>query len=391
MPVSLLQRAIQLRQKLVDYAHQKFSAAYQQTFEQVHAGRLAEVTPDELLAFEMWFALEYLGPDHRTVLSHFLEDCEDGADLVLAEQWQLVIQGIFQVRQLLAGNYFELFNLVNEVTYTVAGNPDSPLPLEKGEFIAARILPFQDYHIFAGVIDRLETRKKNELYALVAEIQLHNPRMAFIDNQERIAQAYRIQAEEYQDFVAFFGADEVILSGIELPEKMREFYHYRYFQKRTQEGGATLARAFQEKYHQLPPSPSFEFLPDLEAQQDLGLIYDKTEGMVFFLHYGRFREIFSRTDFKRIKNWRKIIFGYLEDPGISSLPFRRMALEFPEQSRLVFQALLKRRHFVLNEDLPLLIKQYKPMEPLTHLTPAIIPSLVKSKTFLKSLKSSSKW
>ncbi|MEI2684904.1 MAG: hypothetical protein V9G14_00530 [Cypionkella sp.] len=108
---------------------------------------------------------------------------------------------------------------------------------------------------------------KNELYELVAEIQLQNPRMAFIDNKDRIEQAYRIQLDEYQDFVSFFGSDEVILNGTELPEKMREFYHYRYFQKRSQETGATIARAFQEKYHQLPPSPSFDFCPISKAKK----------------------------------------------------------------------------------------------------------------------------
>lgn len=391
MPVSLVHRAIQLRQKLVNFGRQQFAEVYQQTLEQVYPGRSENLNEDERLAFDTWFVLEFLLPDRRTVLSHFLKSWEDGADLLIAEQWHMVIQGIFQVRQLLAGNYFELFNLVNEVSYTVAGNPDTPLPLEKGEFIAARILPLQDYHIFAGVIDRLPTRKKNELYQLVAEIQLQNPRMAFIDNQERIAQAYRIQAEEYQDFVAFFGADEVILNGLELPEKIREFYHYRYFQKRSQETGATIARAFQEKYHQLPPSPSFDFLPDLEKQSDIGVIYDKTEGMVFLLHYGKFKEIFSRRDFKRIKTWRQMIMGYLADPAISSLPFKRMAREFPENTQKVFQDLLKRQTFSLEQDLNAVISHYKPMERMTHLTPAIIPSLVKSKTFLKSLKSGSKW
>lgn len=391
MPVSLVHRAIKLRQKLVDFGRQQFAEIYQQTLAQVYPQRTQDLTEDEQLAFDIWFALEFLLPDHRTVLSHFLKHCEDGADLLIAEQWQIVIQGIFQVRQVLAGNYFELFNLVNEVSYTVAGNPDTPLGLEKGEYIAARILPLQDYHIFAGVIDRLPTRKKTELYQLVAEIQLQNPRMAFIDNQERIAQAYQIQAEEYHDFIAFFGADEIILSGRELPEKMREFYRYRYFQKRNHDNGATIARIFQEKYHQLPPSPHFDFLPELEKQPDIGVIYDKTEGMVFLLQYGKFKEIFRRRDFKRIKTWQQTVLGYLEDPAISSLPFKRMAREFPENTQKVFQALLNKPTFSLPEDLNALIAHYKPMEQITHLTPGIIPSLVKSKTFLKSLKSTGKW
>ncbi|MEI2684905.1 MAG: hypothetical protein V9G14_00535 [Cypionkella sp.] len=97
-------------------------------------------------------------------------------------------------------------------------------------------------------------------------------------------------------------------------------------------------------------------MPDLESQENLGLIYDKTEGMVFLLHYGRLREIFSRSDFKKIKNWRQVVQGYLEDPAISSLPFKRLGKEFPENAQAVFKALLKRKAFSIEDDLPFLIK-----------------------------------
>lgn len=388
MAKSLVPQAYRIKQKLLDYGLQHFADAYQQLEKQVFPD--GELEADEALALQDWFVLEHLLPDQRTVLSHFLDDLEDGGEVVIAEQWGMVIQGVFHVRQVLANNCFELMNLVNDVLYTVAGNPDQPLQLEKGVYLVARLLPHQNYHIFTGLIDRLSTRKKNEIYALVAELQTQNPKMAFIDNIERIALAYRIQEEEQQDFISFFGSDEIILPGAELEDKLKEFYHYRYFQKK-QLDGDTIAKTFQSKYHQPPLPPQFEFLENLQNEPDVGVIYAKTEGLVFLLRYGRFREIFARPDFKAVSDYRQIIAGYLEDPNISSLPFKRMIAQYPENAVNVFKAFLKRKRFQLDKDFDLLMKRYKPMEQLTYLTPGTIPAAVRSKTFLRSLKARHKW
>lgn len=389
MPVSLIKRAFEVKQRLIDYGLTHFAAEIDSLRTQIYGA--SGPSAEEEAALRDWFALEHLLPDHRTVLSHFLSSCDDAADIALAEQWGMVIQGIFHVRGALATNHFELMNLVNDVEYTVAGNPDEPLALEKGEYIAARLVPHQDHHMFTGVIDRLATRKKNEIYELVAEIQLHNPKMAFIDNIERIEMAYRIQHEEHQDFLAFFGDDEVILSGRELEEKMKEFYHYRFFQKKQQDSGNTIAKVFQDKYHQPPLPPHFDFLENLQDEPDIGIVYDKTEGMVFLLQYGRFRDIFLQPDFRKNKQYRQILQAYLDDPNISSLPFRRMSERYPQQATEVFKAFCKRKRFDLKKDLSALIRRHKPMEELTHLTPSTIPASVRSKTFLRSLKSLSKW
>ena len=344
---------------------------------------------DEEMAFTDWFILEHILEDHKTVLLHFLDTCTDQADVDLASQWVNVIQGVFQVKKLLPNSHFELHNLVNDVIYTVATFKHDPLPLQKSEYIAAKIIAFQDYHLFTGVIDRLPTRKKNEIYELVAEIQTHHPKMAFIDNLARLEMAYQIQEEELKDFITFFGADEIVLSGQNLTGKMKEFYHYRYFQKK--QGGTSIAKTFQEKYHQLPQPPSFDHLPQIESLEDIGIIYDKTEGMMLLVNYSQFESVFQREDFKRIKGYRQLVMGYLEDPNISALPFLRMAKRYPENTAKVFQAILKRKRFSLDKDLPKLLKKYKPMAEMMHFTPAIIPSLVKSKTFLKSLKAGNKW
>lgn len=389
MPVSLIKQAFEVKKKLVAYGLAQFSAEFAAIRGQIYADQAPSA--EEEAALRDWFVLEYLLPDQRTVLSYFLAACDDAADIAIAEQWGMVIQGIFHVRALLPNNHFELMNLVNDVEYAVAGNPGEPLALEKGEYIAARLLPHQDHHMFTGVIDRLGTRKKNEIYELVAEIQLHNPKMAFIDNLERIEMAYRIQQEEHNDFITFFGDDEIVLGGGELDEKMKEFYHYRFFQKKQLDSGNTIAKVFQDRYHQPPLPPHFDFLENLQDEPDIGVIYDKTEGMVFLLHYGRFRDIFTQPDFRKNKSYRQVLQAYLEDANISSLPFRRMAERFPAQTVEVFKAFCKRKKFDLKKDLPALIRRHKPMEELTHLTPSTIPTSVRSKTFLRSLKTRSKW
>lgn len=389
MPVSLLKQAYQTRRKLTAFGLDKFASEFDQVRQELASDHA--ITEDEHLALVDWFVLEAELPDHRTVLSHFLEEAENEVDVQLAEQWNLVIHGIFHVRSLISDQHYELMNLVNDVTYRVASPPDTQLGLEKGEYLAARLISFQDHHVFTGVIDRLPTRKKNEIYEMVAELTQQHPAMAFVDNPERIELAYRIQNEEHQDFVTFFGDDEIVLSGAEIEERMKEFYHYRYFQKKQLESGSTIAKIFQDRYHQPPLPPHFEFLDDLQKEPDIGVIYDRTEGLVFLLRYGRFLEIFQREDFKRIPRFKQMVCAYLEDPHVSSLPFKRMAERYPEQAVEVFKAVLKRKRFNLASDLPTLIRRYKPMEQLRRLTPSTIPSPVRSKTFLRNLKQRSKW
>lgn len=387
MPVSLLKTAYQIKQKLIAYALENYRSIYDSLEAEIYPDSPTEL---ERLALQDWFALEYILPNHRTILSHFISESTLETEIIIAQQWGIVLHGVFHVRQILGDNHFELMNLVNDVAYTVASNPDDELVLEKGEYILARLIPHQDYHLFSGVIDRLATRKKNELYELVSEIQLTDPKMAFIDNLDRIEMAYQIQRDEREDFITFFGADEILINGSELEDKMKEFYHYRFFQKK-QDDGNTIAKTFQDRYHQSPLPPQFDFIENLEHEKEIGVIYDATEGLVLLLKYGRFLEIFQREDFKRIKNFKQLVCGYLDDNNISSLPFRRMAQKYPEQSVEVYKAVLKRKYFRLDKDLPKLIERYKPMEQLIQATPSTIPSAVRSKTFLRSLKSRTKW
>ncbi len=395
MPVPLLKRAFDTKDKLKQFGLSHFEKEYQQLRKRMLEAN-AEALNDELQerALEDWFLLEYVLPDHRTVLSHFIEKAEDSADVLLAEQWGLVIQGVFHVRQVIEANCFELMNLVNDVSYTVMGNPETPIHLEKGEYIVARLLAHQDYHLFTGVIDRLPTRKKSEIYELVSEIQLHEPRMAFIDNPERIEAAYQIQKEERDDFITFFGSDEILLDGAHLEDKLKEFYHYRFFQKRL-DNGETIAKTFQERYHQPPLPPHFAFGEQLAQDSDVGVIYDATEGLVFLRHFGAFENAFAQPktwqEEEQSKAARKLVMHYLEDPHITMLPFQRMIQRYPEQAVEVFKQVLKRKRFDLDKDLPAVVQRFKPMVTLTRLTPSTIPSVVRNKTFLRSLKGKQKW
>lgn len=395
MPVSLLKNAYQTKDKLKAFGLTHFAKNYQQLCKKmVDSDSSFESDPLQARALEDFFLLEYLLPDHRTVLSHFIERAEDAADVALAEQWGMVIHGVFHVRQLKEEQCFELMNLVNDVSYTVMNNPETPVEMEKGDYIVARLLAHQDYHLFTGVIDRLPTRKKSEIYELVSEIQLHEPRMAFIDNPERIEAAYQIQHEEHTDFIDFFGSDEILLDGAHLEDKLKEFYHYRFFQKRL-ENGETIAKTFQERYHQAPLPPHFTFGEHLFPEKDIGVIYDLTEGLMFLVHYQAFEQIFAHPeqleDEAKGKDARKLVMTYLEDPHISMLPFQRMMQRYPENAVTVFKHVLKRKRFDLEKDVETLVQRFKPMALLTHLTPSTIPSVVRNKTFLRSLKTKQKW
>ena len=219
MSTSLIQQAQIVKEKLIEFGKTTFQKEYSKGLEMLQASMGSQLSEEAIFAYTDWFVLESLLKNNRRVLSFFIEQCKNDADILIAKQWYHVIYGIFHVKEVLDRNRFEVLNLVNNVIYRVTTTVKTPLPLKKGEYMMAKIIPLENFHLFTGLIEKLATKKKEEIYQIVLEIQLNNPKMAFIDNLQRLEQAYKIQEDEYDDFVTFFGSDEIVLSGQEVAEK----------------------------------------------------------------------------------------------------------------------------------------------------------------------------
>ena len=84
MPVSLLKTAYQIKQNLIAYALENYANIYQQLEKEIYPNSPSEI---ERLALQDWFALEYILPNHRTILSHFISDSRLEYEITISQQW----------------------------------------------------------------------------------------------------------------------------------------------------------------------------------------------------------------------------------------------------------------------------------------------------------------
>jgi hypothetical protein len=204
----------------------EFQAAFEERF-----GKNGEPdSEDEWITFQDWFVLENELEDGGTVAQRFVEEhghkmSEDVRELVLG--WRDVLDGLFEVKGK-TGDGYAMKCLINEKDYTVyATTPEESFELAPGDCVHARIVPAKGFHVFSGMLSRFESDGSQEfrvwMYQTAARLQMRVPRLAFKDNEEKLKKSLQISRETHEDFVGFFGSDEVVGTGRDIQEKYRAF------------------------------------------------------------------------------------------------------------------------------------------------------------------------
>ncbi len=260
--------------------------------------------------------------------------------------WRDVVEGIFEVRRR-AGEALVVVNLVDELTYRVRSNMGRTVfaRMRLGSFLIARLVPVGDEWLLSGVSSVLPARDRAEAYRWAAELAVRHPALVF-RNPEKLARAWELQREERRHFIAFFGADLVIVPGRELAERMRAYGHFRTYEARDAKGPSAAGRAWQ-LYGTVPQVPDFELPDELCAAETVGVIY------------GVVAEAFANPQRAAARRHRQAVLGYLKEPIISPLPLRRLAERHPEQASGVFQRVLKEPDFSWERDGEALLRRYK--------------------------------
>jgi len=330
-----------------------------------------------------WYLFEKIFSDGKLLIDEFLEKktlTEEEKELI--SSWKKFVFGIFKVKKETDEDIIFL-NMTNNIKYSVKKKSFSK-SLKQGSFILTRLIPFHKDYIVANSLYKLGELSNDRIYNLVARFELDFPNTAFVDNQTKMEVSYRIQEIEYDDFVTFFGSDEIIVDGVEISDRLSEFYHYRYFQKKDLITEKTIAKLFREKYGTFPDLPIINLPEHILSLGDVGVLYDKLEGLNFLPWYGIFKEIFRTNDFKEIPGYKKCVMGYLESESISTLPFKKVLKQYPENLIEVFKDIFKRKRFRLPEDFNKIMLKYKHSYLDEFTVPSVIPVVQKAKALLRT-------
>ena len=357
---SLIERSAELKRTLVDFALSPRFERHLEQFMLAAADPYQELSEGDAIDVTDRFALQHRLPNGKTVLDQFLASRPDltAADRQMLRGWRDPVEGIFETRRKDRDSLL-LLNLLDDLEYRVYSNmgPAAFRPLPKGGFVRARLVPIcpvPGAWLVSGSMSAYRKSAAAQIAQAALALATKQPELVY-RNPEKIEQAWTQMREDRAAFVEFFGGDELVLSPGEAEERLNAYYRHR------QE--AALARQPAHRRPQNLPGvdvPAFGLPPELADAGTIGIIYDETDGLIFYNEYGMLRALFADPALAADKQYTDVLRGYLRSETIGPLPFRRLAAAHPDTADAVFRKVLRKPNFTWAEHGEALMRRRKP-------------------------------
>ena len=337
----------------------------------------------------------------KTVLDLFLASQPDlpESDHTLVSNWQRSFIGLFAVTEILSDG-FELMNWFTAKHYTV--KPNDPITLEEmarfkiGEILLSRIAPVTDiYWMFSGPCKPMGNLGKPKLAVAIGNFKENHNNALYSDAPDLLEQAWQSVEQYHQNFVEFFGSDEVTLPGYQLNKKMadlQEIITKRHLEAAgidnskslaeiAQEAGVTeeeitamaaeagddsklVSQIFQGNTTTKMVMPKVDLPDTLKKAEQVTVFTHPRWGQTLLPTYTKFQTILASEDWQDNQDIEKLVRKYLEDSAINAFIWKRLAQQYPSQLEKALQIVLKRPEFRLETDFNALMKEFnKSLEP----------------------------
>jgi hypothetical protein len=353
----LIGRSSELKRDLVDFA---CSPRLRRSLASAMAeAGLEEVDEADAIATIDRFALQYRMRDGRTVVDRFVASRPDldAADRELLLGWRDPVEGIFEIRSR-DRDAIVLLNLIDDLEYRTYSNmgPGVFRALPKGGFVFARLVPIRPVPgawLVSGTMSSYRKSDAGSIAKVALELATKQPRLVF-RNPEKVEQGWKQMREDRAGFVAFFGADELILPPAEAEERLNAYYRHR-------QEAALARKPAQPRPPNLPgvDVPAFVLPPGLADACTIGIIFDDVDGLNFYPEYGMLRDLFGNPRLAADKRYLDALRGYLGSETIAPMPLQRLAAAHPDTVDAVFRKILRQRDFTWAEHGEALMRRRK--------------------------------
>ncbi len=278
----------------------------------------------------------------------------DDRDLVL--DWAgNSVRGVFEVRGVArrdsAGEAVIGLNLVDDLDYRVYA---LGTPHEQGAFFAGTLLPLaEDDSAWLAAGDEIAYPQADarQVARLAIDLATREPGLVF-RNQEKATQGWAYMRRDREEFVTFFGADELVLPTAEAEGRLNAYYRMRRESALAARGRHRAVSETGETTFVMPEG-FFEF-------DTVGIIYDELDGFVVVPEYGMLQAMFADPSLAADPVHANVLRAYLREDAIPPLPLRRMAAAYPDNVDAVFRRVLGNRAFTWNQNGTGLLKKRKP-------------------------------
>ncbi|HYW20641.1 MAG TPA: hypothetical protein VE956_15285 [Nodularia sp. (in: cyanobacteria)] len=401
---AILERSHELKQALVDFVLDA-EGELAEALENYAAKHLRRGSGDSIqqdLMIDSFLVEGKVGD--KSPLDLFIENCEDlsESDRNLLNNWHRSFIGLFAITNLLA-NGFEFTNWLTDKHYLV--NPSDTQTLEKlsrlkvGEILITHIFPVNNsYWMFSSPYTMMGKLGKPKLAVAIGNFKENYKNNLYSDAPELLEDAWHSVEQYHQQFVNFFGSDEITLAGYQLNKKIAEFQEL-ITEKRLAEAGIDSSKSLAEMAEEAGVSqeeiqtvakevgadsnvvsqmfkgnnsngkskmvmPKVDLPADLRKAEQVTALSHPRWGQMFLPTYSRMQAILSDDDGQNMEGNEKLIRHYLEDKSINTFIWHRLAQKYPNQLEKLLQNFLQRPEFNLANDLNSLLQEFdKPIEP----------------------------
>ncbi|MEI1373981.1 hypothetical protein PQG02_16945 [Nostoc sp. UHCC 0926] len=397
----ILERSHELKQALVDFVLDA-EGELAQALEAYAAAQLRRGSGDSTqqdLIIDSFLTVGKVGD--KSPLELFIESHPDleGSDRNLIKSWHHSFIGLFAITNILPDG-FELTNWLTDKRYIVKPNNTQTLQaisrLKVGEILLTRISPVTDsYWMFSGPYTMMGKLGKPKLAVAIGNFKENYKSNLYSDAPDLLEEAWESVAQYHQQFVDFFGNDEITLPGYQLNKKIAQFQELiteksfaaagidtskslaevaeaagitdEEIKAAAQEFGAdsnAVSQMFNSKSgNSKMVMPKVDLPAELKKAEQVTALSDPRWGQIFLPTYSKIQAILSAEDWQSIEGAEKLIRYYLEDKSINAFIWHRLAQQYPTQLERVLQKYLQ-RPFSLESDLDALLQEFnKPIEP----------------------------
>ncbi|MEH2254914.1 hypothetical protein [Nostoc sp.] len=398
----ILERSHELKQALVDFVFDAEGELAQalETYAAAQSRRGSGDSTQQDLIIDSFLTDGKVGD--KSPLELFIESHPDLAesDRSLINSWHHTFIGLFAITNILPDG-FELTNWLTDKRYIVKPNNTQTLQaisrLKVGEILLTRISPVTDsYWMFSGPYTIMGKLGKPKLAVAIGNFKENYKSNLYSDAPDLLEEAWQSVEKYHQQFVDFFGTDEITLPGYQLNKKIAEFQEVitektfaaagidtskslaevaeaagigdEEIKAAAQEFGAdsnVVSEMFNNKSGKSKMvMPKVDLPAELKKAEQVMALSHPRWGQMFLPTYNKVQAILSADDWQSVQGAEKLIRYYLEDKSINAFIWHRLAQQYPTQLENVLQTFLQRPEFRLKNDLDALLQEfYKPIEP----------------------------
>jgi len=403
----LLVRSAQLQQTVRDFVYET-EGEVATALEQYSAEQLARSPKFQFQGNQQmqWLLTRFIFEGDaagQKPYQHFAEQTStlEERDRSLLKNWQRSFPGLFMVIEV-QQNQFELMNWLTAKRYSVQLNPlldnRQIARIAADEILLSYLQPVDaDNWMFVTEPMLLGKLGKPKLAVAVGNFKHDFPDSIYGDAPELLEEAWQSVESYYQEFIDFFGSDQITMPGHQFGQKLQEFQKF-ITEKRLEaaglEPGQTLddlaekANISKEELLEniedlgLDPAAAEKVfaqnarsqtqmttptvqLPDaLKRSQRLTVLVHPRWGQIFLPDFEDFVAIVQNPEQHTTPAAEKLVQHYLKDETVCPFVWHHLASLYPSNLEALLGTVLARPNFDLSNDLDdLLAEFHKPLKP----------------------------